>query len=142
MSAQVAQIARDTMDAWTKKDVVAAGRPFFADDAMVWLAARDPDETSREHHGTTMPAKRWLELLQKTVDQMPDQLTIIVHRLVADDSSAAAEVESRGELRDGRLYNMRYTFWFEIRSGLVHELKQYFDTAYGQAFFLSLMSER
>ncbi len=135
-----ADLAREVIESWSHPDVLTSGR-YFSEKATAWLAATDQPGVV-EHHGTTMSARRWLELLQRAVNETEAGVAMIVHRIIADGEWVAVEVESRGVVRDGRLYNMRYTFWFEIQDGKVAQIRQYFDTAYGKAFFLPLMSER
>ena len=53
-------------------------------------------------------------------------------------SLIAGSIPERGA--DGRLYNVHYTFWFNIRDGKIRELKQYFDTKYAVSYFLDYMT--
>ena len=66
------------------------------------------------HGGTTFPLVRWLQLLEEALAGMPEGIELIIHRLIAEGEWAVAEVESRGYLSDGRLYNMPYTFWLRF----------------------------
>jgi ketosteroid isomerase-like protein len=122
-------------ESWSANDLERA-RGLLAPGAEAWLASAPGGSDTTANPGRAMAATRWLDLLQGVLDQLPGGLQVIVHRRVGDGEWVAAEVESRGTLTDGRLYNMRYTFWFEVHDGRIHQLRQYFDTDYGRQFFL------
>ena len=64
---------------------------------------------------------------------------MIVHQVIADGGLGGG---GGGEPRRREGRAPVHTFWFEIQDGKVAQIRQYFDTAYGKAFFLPLMSER
>lgn len=134
------QLVQSMLRTWTD-DALDVARTLVTPDATVWLASAPLDATSTLNPGRDMPAGRWFDLLQAVLDQIPDGLEVVVHRMAHSGGWVAAEVESRGALVDGRVYNMRYTFWFEVRDGLISHIRQYFDTEYGQQFFLRIADE-
>ncbi|MGW4481678.1 nuclear transport factor 2 family protein [Rhodococcus triatomae] len=133
-------IARDMMQCWENGDFDRA-RSLVADGATAWLAHADGATGAQPNGGTSMSLIRWLELLDGVVREMPRGLAVTTHRMIAEGDWVAADVESVGETDDGRVYNMRYTFWFEVRSDRIHRLKQFFDTKYGEQFFLDRNKE-
>ncbi len=54
----------------------------------------------------------------------------VVHRMLVDGGSAAAQTEVTGQMRDGRTYRNRYAFFFEVSGGKIRRLYEYFDTFY------------
>jgi ketosteroid isomerase-like protein len=133
--AAASDVVAAMFESWTANDLHRA-RALLAPDATAWLASVPGGTDSTVNPGRAIPAGRWLDLLQGVLDQIPEGLQVIVHRQLTDGEWVAAEVESRGTLTDGRLYNMRYTFWFELHDGRIHQIRQYFDTEYGRQFFL------
>lgn len=134
-SAESKDVANAMLRTWADNDLERA-RTLIAADATAWLAHAAGAVGSEPNCGTSFSLERWLDLLQGVLDLMPTGLDVIVHRMLAENEWVVADVESRGPLADGRIYNMRYTFWFCIRDGKIHELKQFFDTRYGEQFFL------
>lgn len=128
-------VATAMLRTWADNDLQRA-RTLIADDSTAWLAHAAGAQGAEPNRGTSFSLERWLDLLQGVLDLMPTGLQVIVHRMIAEGEWVAADVESVGSLRNGRVYNMRYTFWFRIRDGKIHELKQFFDTRYGEQFFL------
>jgi ketosteroid isomerase-like protein len=53
----------------------------------------------------------------------------VVHMLV-DGCWAAAEAQVTGLMRDGRLYENRYAFFFQVIDRRIHVVREYFDTYY------------
>lgn len=54
----------------------------------------------------------------------------------AQGDRVAVETESYCELQNGRLYNNRYHFVFELRDGKITAVKEYLDTEHTRAVFL------
>ncbi len=125
---------------WSINDLATA-RTLIADDAQAWTADTAGASGREPNTGRSFTLSRWLDLLQVVLDLIPGGLEVVVHRMIADGGWVAAEIESRGELVDGRIYNMRYTFWFDVRAGRIHQLKQYFDTRYGEQFFVDIADQ-
>jgi len=59
---------------------------------------------------------------------MPGGLHMTVKGMVAEGDKVAVELESRGELDNGRLYNNEYHLLMTIRDGKVHAVKEYYDS--------------
>ncbi len=131
-------IARAMIDSWVANDLEKA-RTLIAENSSAWLA-HTFGVSSGANKGTMFPLSRWLELLQEAIDRMPKGLGMVIHKMVAEDNWVVVELESHGYLEDGRLYNVPYTFWFDVRDGKIRELRQYFDTKYALSFFLDFMT--
>jgi ketosteroid isomerase-like protein len=55
----------------------------------------------------------------------------------AEGDRVAVETESYAELRNGRVYNNRYHFVFEVRDGKIQSVKEYLDTEHTRAVFVA-----
>lgn len=130
------EVALAMLQSWTE-DELGKSRLLIHPGATAWLAHAAGAMGSEPNTGTEFGLDRWLDLLEGSIENMPNGLEIIVHRIIAEGQWVSADVESRGELVDGRVYNMRYTFWFQVIDGRIHHLKQFFDTKYGEQFFLN-----
>ncbi len=60
--------------------------------------------------------------------QLKDGLKMTVKGLIAEGDKVAVEVESYGELQNGRVYNNEYHFSMTIRDGKISEVREYLDT--------------
>jgi hypothetical protein len=65
--------------------------------------------------------------------QLKDGLRMTVKGLVAEGDRVAAEVESHGELRNGRVYEQQYHFLLTFRAGKVAAVREYLDTQHAFA---------
>ena len=61
-------------------------------------------------------------------EQLEQGLTMTVKGLTAEGDKVAAEVESFGHLRNGRVYNNEYHFLLTMRDGRIAAVKEYYDT--------------
>jgi ketosteroid isomerase-like protein len=55
-------------------------------------------------------------------------LRMWVKNTIAERDQVAMEVESRGEMRNGRVYNNEYHMLITLRDGKIVDLKEYYDT--------------
>lgn len=60
--------------------------------------------------------------------QLKHGLKMTVKGLVAEGDKVAVEMESYGELRNGRVYNNEYHMLMTIRDGKISEVREYLDT--------------
>jgi hypothetical protein len=59
---------------------------------------------------------------------MKDGLEMSVIGMVAEGDKVAAEIRSRADLTDGRVYENQYHMLFTLRQGKIVEVKEYADT--------------
>ena len=59
---------------------------------------------------------------------MKDGLEMSVIGMVAERDKVAAEIRSRADLMDGRVYENQYHMLFTLRQGKIVEVKEYADT--------------
>jgi len=60
--------------------------------------------------------------------QLKNGLTLTVKSSLAEGDKVALEVESQGELHNGRIYNQEYHFLMTIGDGKITSVKEYLDT--------------
>jgi ketosteroid isomerase-like protein len=58
----------------------------------------------------------------------PTGFTLTVKSLIAEGNKVATEVESSGNHVNGKAYNNKYHFLFEIENGKIKSVKEYMDT--------------
>ena len=72
------------------------------------------------------------ERLKRLFDRMHAQLEGGLHMtvlgLVAEGNNVAVEVESQGDLRNGRKYRQQYHFLITFRDGKIASVREYLDT--------------
>jgi len=76
------------------------------------------------------------ELLGQLIPPMKNGLEMRLRAMTAEGDRVAAEVESYGELPDGKVYNNEYHFLFVVRDGKIAQVKEYLDTQHTFDIFL------
>ena len=66
-------------------------------------------------------------------EQLKQGLTMTVKGMTAEGDKVAVEVESFGDLHNGRKYNNEYHFLLTMRDGKIAAVKEYYDTHHVQA---------
>lgn len=96
----------------------------MTDDATFWIAGK-PAAT----RVTGMQSKAQIaQIFQRMLEQMPGGLRMTVKSAVAEGDKVALEVESRGELKNGRIYENEYHTLMTICSGKIAAVREYMDT--------------
>jgi uncharacterized protein len=67
-------------------------------------------------------------LFERMLGQLEDGLKMTVVRLVGEGDRVAAEVESSGDLRNGRRYRQQYHFAIDFRGDHIVAIREYLDT--------------
>jgi ketosteroid isomerase-like protein len=62
------------------------------------------------------------------LSQLENGLRMTVVQAIAEGDDVAAEVESSGDLRNGRKYRQQYHFAIRIRGGKIAAVREYLDT--------------
>ncbi len=71
---------------------------------------------------------RLRRLFNRMLAQLNDGLKMTVTGSVAEGDLVAVEVESSGDLRNGRQYRQQYHFLFALRDGKIASVREYLDT--------------
>ena len=117
------QIARSLFDRFNVNDIAGA-LDIMTDDATWWIAGK-PDQLPV---AGVYNKERIARLLNNMVGQLPEGLRMTVKSQICEGDKVAMEVESYGELRNGRVYNQQYHFVVTIREGKVSGIREYLDT--------------
>jgi len=96
----------------------------MTDDATWWIAGKA---------GTT-PAvgtrskEQIARLFHYMMGQLKNGLRMTVKGMISEGDTVAVEVESYGELTNGRVYNQEYHMLIVIREGKISAVREYLDT--------------
>jgi len=117
------KIASDLLACFTAGDVARA-LDMMTDDATWWIAGKpgqlpvvgthDKQQIARVFHGM--------------LGQLRNGLRMTVKGAIAEGDKVALEVESHGELRNGRVYDQEYHMLITIRDGKISAVREYLDT--------------
>jgi hypothetical protein len=103
----------------------------LTDDATWWIAGK-PGLAPVSGVKTKAQMAR---LFDNMFAQLKSGLAMTVKGLVAEGDGVAAEVESYGELKSGRVYNQEYHTLITVRGNQISAVKEYLDTHHVVATF-------
>jgi uncharacterized protein len=116
-------IAHQFFDRFTVGDIDGA-LATMTDDATWWIAGKPGRSPSSGMHDKAHIAR----LFRRMLERMPGGLAMHVKSAVAEGDKVAVEVESSGDLVDGRLYRQEYHFLMVFRDGKIAAVREYLDT--------------
>jgi ketosteroid isomerase-like protein len=61
---------------------------------------------------------------------------------IGEGNAVALEVESSGDLKNGRLYRQEYHILMEFRDGKIAAVREYLDTQHGHDIWVAPLSEQ
>ena len=98
----------------------------LADDATYWIAG-DPAviPLAGDHDKNAM--SKLFHLMGKA---LKDGLRMTVKGITAEGERVAIEAESRGELKNGRVYQQKYHLLMVVRNGRISAVREYLDTGH------------
>ena len=76
----------------------------------------------------TKTKQQYFHVVSAIQKGFPTGFSIVVTSLIAEGNKVAAEAESSGRHVNGRDYNNKYHFLFEIENGKIISVKEYMDT--------------
>jgi len=117
------QLATEFFGRFSAKDINGA-LDTMTDDATWWIAGKPEQLPAAGVHSKEQIAR----LLRNMAGQLKDGLKMTVKGLIAEGDKVAVEVESHGELQNGRIYNQEYHMLMTIRDGKISEVREYLDT--------------
>ena len=71
--------------------------------------------------------EQYFQVVSAIQKGFPTGFSIVVTSLIAEGNKVAAEAESSGRHVNGKDYNNKYHFLFEIASGKISSVKEYMD---------------
>ena len=117
------QLASEFFARFSANDIAGA-LDTLTDDANWWIAGKPDQLPAAGAHSKEQIAS----VLYGMAGRLKDGLKMTVKNLMAEGNRVAVEVESYGELQNGRVYNNEYHFLLTIRAGRISEVKEYLDT--------------
>ena len=96
----------------------------MSDDATWWIAGKRTDLPTAGQHSKASIAR----IFRRMAEEIPNGLHMTIKGALAEGDKVALEMESRGELRNGRVYNNEYHTILTIRGGKVCDVREYLDT--------------
>jgi len=96
----------------------------LTDDATWWIAGKPELLSAAGVYSKEQIAR----LFSRMVGQLKNGLKMTVKSLIAEGDKVAVEVESYGELPNGRIYHQEYHTLITIRDGKISAVREYLDT--------------
>jgi len=94
-------------------------------DDMAWRMPGKPELTPT---AGMYDKARLRRLFGRMFERMEGPLQMTVLDSIAEGDRVAVEVESRGDLRNGRQYRQQYHFLIAFRDGKIRAVREYLDT--------------
>ena len=116
-------VAYDFFARFTASDIAGA-LASMTDDAT-WLI---PGRSDRMPMAGLYSKERIARLFHSMLKSLRDGLKMTVKSAIAEGDRVALEVESQGDLKNGRLYRQQYFFFMEFRDGKICAVREYLDT--------------
>jgi ketosteroid isomerase-like protein len=101
-------------------------------DASWWIAGKPGLSAG----GGDYDKEKITALLNTMFRRLKDGLRMTVRSSIAEGDKVAVEVESRGELTNGRMYNNEYHMLLTMRDGRIVQVREYMDTQHAFAVWL------
>lgn len=125
------QVAAEFFARLTAKDSVGA-LALLADDATWWISGK-PEALP---FAGVYDKARLSRLFANMAKQLKSGLAMTVKGAIGEGDKVAMEVESLGELTNGRTYQQQYHFLIEFREGKISSVKEYLDTQHVDAIWV------
>ena len=131
-SAHNKEVARAFFARLSASDIAGA-LALMTDDAT-WLI---PGKPERMPTAGSYSKERLGRLFHTMLKQLPQGLKMTVKDAIAEGDRVALEVESQGDLKNGRRYRQQYHFAMEFRAGSICEVREYLDTQHAYDVWLA-----
>jgi ketosteroid isomerase-like protein len=115
--------ARRFIECFNDNDIEGA-LDTMAADVRYWLAGKPDRLPSAGDHDKAQIAAVFARMNSRLIGG----LRMWVKNTIAEGDQVAMEVESRGELKNGRVYNNEYHMLVTLREGRIVDLKEYYDS--------------
>ena len=103
---------------------IAGALDLLSEDATWWIAGRKEQLPAAGVYGKEKIGRLFYNL----TGQLRNGLKMTVKGMVAEGDKVAVEVESHGELKNGRVYKQEYHPLITIRDGKISAVREYLDT--------------
>lgn len=96
----------------------------MADDVAFWIAGKPGASPAAGPHTKAEMA----DIFRRITRRLKGPLRMTIKQMTAEADRVAVEVESYGELQNGRVYNNEYHALLTIRDGKIAAVREYMDT--------------
>jgi ketosteroid isomerase-like protein/ubiquinone/menaquinone biosynthesis C-methylase UbiE len=103
---------------------IAGALDLLSDDVTWWIAGKPAELPVAGAHDKEQLAG----IFHRMHSRLKDGLRLTVKDMTAEGDKVALELESLGELWNGRVYNNEYHTLMRIRDGKIREVREYLDT--------------
>jgi ketosteroid isomerase-like protein len=117
------QVARRFFERFSANDIQGA-LDTMSDDATWWIAGKKEQMPAAGLYGKEKIGRLFYNL----TGQLKGGLKMTVKGMIAEGDKVAVEVESYGELKNGRVYRQEYHPLMTIRDGKISAVREYLDT--------------
>lgn len=124
--------ARRFFERFTASDI--DGALALMSDDCTWLI---PGKPERMRTAGLYPKERIARLFRRMLEGLEHGLKMTVTGAIAEGDRVAVEVESEGDLRNGRRYRQQYHFAMQFRDGKICAVREYLDTQHAYDVWLS-----
>ena len=103
-------------------------------DDCTWLI---PGKRERMRTAGLYPKERIAKLFHAMLEGLEGGLKMTVKSAVAEGDQLSVEVESEGNLKNGRQYRQQYHFAMQFRDGKICAVREYLDTQHAYDVWLA-----
>lgn len=125
-------IARELFARFTASDI--DGVLGLMTDDCTWLIPGKPD---RMRTAGPYTKERIARLFHRMLEGLEHGLKMRVTGTIAEGDAVAVEVESEGDLKNGRRYRQQYHFAMQFRNGKICAVREYLDTQHAHDVWLA-----
>jgi len=127
------QLATELFTRFSASDI-AGVLDLMSDDATWWVPGK-PDHSPASG---LYNKERIARLFNTMLGRLKGGLKMTVKSLIAEGDRVALEVESLGELANGRIYNQEYHMLLSFRDGRISAVREYLDTQHVYAVWFEV----
>jgi uncharacterized protein len=117
------QLVAEFFGRFNDKDLAGA-LDMLSDDVNWWIAGKPEVSPAAGPHDK----EQITALLRNMGRQLKDGMRMTIKGAIAEGDKVAVELESYGELENGRVYNNEYHMLITVRDGKLREVREYLDT--------------
>jgi hypothetical protein len=131
-SAQNERVARELFARFSKSDI--PGVLALMTEDCTWLI---PGKPERMRTAGLYTKERIARLFHRMIEGLEHGLKMTVTGAIAEGDRLAVEVESQGDLKNGRRYRQQYHFAMQFRDGKICAVREYLDTQHAYDVWLA-----
>ena len=122
------KLATELFARFTASDIAGVMATMTGD--ATWLIPGKPDASPAAGLYTK---EKISSLFHTMLGRLKSGLKMTVNSAIVEGDKVALEVESLGELTNGRVYNQHYHFLIEFRGGKICAVREYLDTQHAHS---------